>query len=88
MQQIRLGSGLNRPSKSKAAGLSEPRAPPSQRLRAARADRAKQLATKAIEKIIDRGTQPEDRIERKRRLTKGPMEFRDTRVDWPKAKGK
>ena len=57
-------------------------------MRAARADRAKQLATKAIEKIIDRGTQPEDRIERKRRLTKGPMEFRDTRVDWPKAKGK
>jgi hypothetical protein len=64
------------------------KAPPSQRLRAARADRANELAGKTIEKIIDSEAPPEERTERKRRLTKGPTEFRDARVDQPKAKGK
>jgi hypothetical protein len=50
--------------------------------------RAQQLATKAIEKIIDPAAPPEERTERKRRLTKGPSEFRAVRVDQPKAKGK
>jgi hypothetical protein len=50
--------------------------------------RAQELATKAIEKIIDPAAPPEERTERKRRLTKGPAEFRDARVDQPKAKGK
>ena len=48
---------------------------------AARADRAKQLATKAIEEIIDRSASPEERAQRRRRLTKGPSEFREDRVD-------
>ena len=50
--------------------------------------RAQELATKAIEKIIDPAAPPEERAQRKRRLTKGPLEFREARVDQPKAKGK
>jgi hypothetical protein len=53
---------------------------------AARADRAKELATKTIEKIIDPSAPPEERAQRRRSLTKGPSEFRDDRVDLPKAK--
>jgi hypothetical protein len=48
--------------------------------------RAQELAAKTIEKIIDPAAPPEERTERKRRLTKGPAEFRDARVD--QAKGK
>jgi hypothetical protein len=61
---------------------------PSERLRAARLDRAKELAAKTIEKIIDPAAPPLERAERKRRLTKGPAEFREARIDQPKAKGK
>ena len=41
---------------------------------------------KAIEKIIDPSAPPEERAQRQRRLTKGPEEFREVRVDRPKAK--
>jgi hypothetical protein len=61
------------------------KARPTERLRAARAS---ELATKTIEKIIDPAAPPEERAERRRRLTKGPTEFREDRVDLPKAKGK
>lgn len=61
------------------------KARPTERLRAARAS---ELATKTIEKIIDPAAPPEERGERRRRLTKGPTEFREDRVDLPKAKGK
>jgi Arc/MetJ-type ribon-helix-helix transcriptional regulator len=54
---------------------------------AARAARAKVLATKTIEKIIDPTAPPEERAQRRRHLTKGPSEFREDRVDLP-AKGK
>jgi hypothetical protein len=64
------------------------KASPSERVRAARADRAKALASKAIDKIIDPAAPPEERAQRQRRLTKGPTEFREDRVDVPKAKGK
>jgi hypothetical protein len=50
--------------------------------------RAQELATKAIEKIIDPAAPPEERAQRRRHLTKGPLEFRDDRVDLPKEKGK
>jgi hypothetical protein len=53
-----------------------------------RADRAKELATKAIEKIIDPAAPPEERAQRRLRLTKGPSEFREDRVDLAKAKRK
>jgi hypothetical protein len=50
--------------------------------------RAQELAAKAIEKIIDPSAPPEERAQRRQRLTKGPPEFREARVDLPKAKGK
>ena len=46
--------------------------------------RAQELATKAIEKMVDPSAPPEERAERRRRLTKGPTEFREDRVDQPK----
>jgi hypothetical protein len=48
--------------------------------------RAQELATKTIEKMIDPSAPPEERAQRRRRLTKGPTEFREARVDLPKAK--
>jgi hypothetical protein len=50
--------------------------------------RAQELATKAIEKIIDPSAPTEERAQRQRRLLKGPEEFREARVDRPKVKGK
>jgi hypothetical protein len=50
-----------------------------------RTSRAAELAAKAIEKIVDPSAPPEERAQRRRRLTKGPEEFRDVRVDRPKA---
>jgi hypothetical protein len=50
--------------------------------------RAQELANKAIEKIIDPSAPPDERAQRRHRLTKGPPEFREDRVDLPKAKGK
>jgi hypothetical protein len=48
--------------------------------------RAQELATKAIEKIIDPAAAPEEQAQRRRRLTKGPPEFREDRVDPSKRK--
>jgi hypothetical protein len=48
--------------------------------------RAQELATKAIDKMIDPAAPPEERAQRRRRLTKGPLEFQEDRVDLPKAK--
>jgi hypothetical protein len=53
---------------------------------AAGAVRAKELAAKAIDKMSDEGASPDDQAHRKRRLLKGPEEFRDARVDRAKAK--
>jgi len=50
--------------------------------------RAQELANKVIEKMIDPAAPPEERAKRRRRLTKGQTEFREDRVDLPKAKGK
>jgi hypothetical protein len=50
--------------------------------------RAAELAAKTIEKMIDPSATPDERDQRRRRLTKGPPEFREDRVDLPKAKGK
>jgi hypothetical protein len=43
--------------------------------------RAKELAAKAIEKMTDAAATDEVKLDRKRRLIKGPEEFRDVRVD-------
>ena len=53
-----------------------------------RLSRARELAKDAIEKMVDPTVSPEERDQRRRRLTKGPTEFRTARVDQPKAKGK
>src|SRR5258708_6172386 len=68
--------GLNAKTKTPARPVSKP----------GRRLRAQELATKAIEKIIDPSAPPEERAQRRRQLTKGPPEFREDRVDLPKAK--
>jgi hypothetical protein len=55
---------------------------------AAGAVRAKELAGAAIDKMADGGATADDQASRKRRLLKGPEEFREARVDRPKAKRK
>jgi len=47
----------------------------------ARSSRAAELAAAAIDKMADPEARPEERDERRRRLTKGPPEFREVRVD-------
>jgi hypothetical protein len=52
------------------------------------AARASELAAKTIGRKLDPAVPEEERAQRRRRLTKGPPEFREARVDLPKAKGK
>jgi hypothetical protein len=54
---------------------------------AARAARAKELASKAIDSLTVGAPDNDENASRKRRLIKGPEEFRDMRVDRAKAKG-
>jgi hypothetical protein len=54
----------------------------------ARAERAKELASKAIDSLTAEAPDNDEKASRKRRLIKGPEEFREVRVDRPKAKGK
>jgi len=58
------------------------RSAPSDRQRAAIAD----LASKAIDSLTAETTDNNEKSSRKRRLIKGPEEFREVRVDRPKAK--
>ena len=51
-----------------------------------RATRARELAAKAIEKISDPSASQEERTQRRRRITRGPQEFREDRVDVPETK--
>lgn len=51
---------------------------------ASRAARAKELAEVQIDKMGDASATCEERSERKRRLTRGPSEFRENRVDQPR----
>lgn len=51
-----------------------------------RRTRARDLAKGAIEKMADPAASPEERTQRQRRLTRGPEEFREVRVDLPKRK--
>ena len=57
---------------------------PSERQRAALAD----LASKAIDSLTVGTADSDEKASRKRRLLKGPEEFREVRTDRPKAKGK
>jgi metal-responsive CopG/Arc/MetJ family transcriptional regulator len=51
------------------------------------AAKASYMAGRRIDKIGDPSATAEERQERKRRLIKGPPEFRDMRGDQPKRKG-
>jgi hypothetical protein len=62
--------------------------PPRPIAKPGRRTRARELARDAIEKMADPAASPEERTQRRRRLTKGPTEFREVRVDQPKAKTK
>jgi hypothetical protein len=59
---------------------------PRQRRQATSGGRAKELASKAIDKLSDSLATTVDQASRKRQLLKGPKEFRGARVDLPKAK--
>jgi hypothetical protein len=45
------------------------------------------MAGRAIDQLGDQTATVEERAHRKRRLIKGPREFRDVRGDQPKKKG-
>jgi hypothetical protein len=51
------------------------------------ASKASDLAGQQIDKLSDSSATDEERQTRKRRLLKGPKEFRDIRGDLPKPKG-
>jgi hypothetical protein len=53
---------------------------------ASRKKRAAELAAQAIDGMIDPKAAPEERDRRRQRLTKGPLEFREDRVDQPMKK--
>jgi hypothetical protein len=50
--------------------------------------KAKKLAAEQIDRMGDSAAPAEEQASRKQRLLKGPEEFREARVDRPKAKGK
>jgi hypothetical protein len=54
--------------------------------KAERTSRARDLASTAVDKLSDPDANPEVRNERRKMLIKGPSEFREARVDLPKAK--
>jgi hypothetical protein len=66
-------------------GLGE--APPVQRRSRKAASKASDLAGKQIDNIGDPSATDEERQQRKRRLLKGPKEFRDIRANLPRPKG-
>ena len=51
------------------------------------ASKAREIAGQEIDRLGDASLPAEERERRKRRLTKGPSEFRDMRDDVPKPKG-
>jgi hypothetical protein len=52
----------------------------------ARAARAHEAARKQLDQLADQSASAEEQASRKRRLLKGPEEFRDIRLDRPKKK--
>jgi hypothetical protein len=64
------------------AGRAKPAAAPSGKYAA----KVKELAAKAIDRLVDPAAPAEEQAIRKRRLLKGPEAFREVRVDLPKKK--
>jgi hypothetical protein len=50
--------------------------------------KASDMAAREIDRLGDRSATDDERASRKRRLLKGPKEFRDIRGDLPKPKGR
>ena len=59
---------------------------PTGRVGKAAALKASKIAGKEIDRRVDQSVPAEERASRKRRLLKGPKEFRDMRRDLPKPK--
>jgi hypothetical protein len=80
----------HKPSQSEAIGhlvelgLAESR--PMKRRSPKAASKASDMAAQQIDKLADPSATPEQRQQRKRRLLKGPTEFRDIRGDLPEPK--
>ena len=55
-------------------------------VRSKRAAKAREMASQEIERLSDPSATDEERQRRKRRLLKGPKEFRDVRDNRPKPK--
>jgi hypothetical protein len=62
-------------------------AQPSQQRSKDAAAKARAMAGREIDRLADASISADERERRKRRLTKGPREFRDARRDLPKPKG-
>jgi Arc/MetJ-type ribon-helix-helix transcriptional regulator len=91
IDQVEHWAASNEASRSEAIrrlvelGLTvKTRSAPSERQRAALAD----LASKAIDSLAAGTPDNNEKASRKRRLIKGPEEFREDRVDVPKARKK
>jgi hypothetical protein len=56
--------------------------------RQTRKQRARELAGVAVDEMTDTTASAQDQVNRKRRLIRGPEEFRKARIDLPKAKAK
>ena len=63
-----------------AAQEDQPGKPPSKKA----VHRSSEMAAKEIDRVHDKAATPEQRASRKRRLLKGPKEFRDMRGDLPR----
>ena len=61
--------------------------PPTAPAKAGSRRKAAELAGRAVDALGDQTATVEERAHRKRRLIKGPREFRDVRDDQPKEKG-
>jgi hypothetical protein len=59
---------------------------PSRLIGSRAASKASQMAGRQIDRLLPESTASEDRARRKRRLLKGPREFREFRDDLPKSK--
>jgi len=90
IDQVERWAASNEASRSEAIrrlvelGLTVKRkARPTERHRAARAS---ELAAEALASLTVGAADTDEQAGRRRRLTKGPLEFREDRVDLPKAK--
>jgi hypothetical protein len=70
-------------AKALARGRLESSSPISRSHARWQAARAAQLAEGALEEIEDPTAPPRERVQRRRKLTKGPSEFREDRIDQP-----